>query len=87
MVDTVSTSSDGLAEVVKAAVAQAGKEQTAPYTQGDVDLSSKEAVILADRKRFDFVNKIKQKGDYNLLYSPIYLKVNYFFVSFFRTVF
>ncbi len=58
VVETVSTSAEGLADVVKAAVAQAGKGQIAPYVQGDVDLGSKQAVVAADRKRFEFVNAI-----------------------------
>ncbi len=58
VVNTTSTTSEGLDEVVKAAVANVGKGQTAPYVQGDIDLSSKEAVTAADKKRFDFVNKI-----------------------------
>jgi len=58
VVKTVSTSSDGLKAVVETAVAQVGKTQTAPYTQGDVDLTDKKAVEAADRKRFEFVNKI-----------------------------
>ena len=61
VVETVSTHSEGLAELVKAAVAQAGKEQTAPYDQGIIDLSDKKAVEAADRKRFSFVNKIVSK--------------------------
>ncbi len=56
--ETVSTSADGLGDVVKAAVARVGKGQAAPYAQGDIDLSDKKAVQAADRKRFDFVNKI-----------------------------
>ena len=58
VVNTTSTTSEGLDEVVKAAVANVGKGQTAPYVQGDINLSSKEAVTEADKKRFDFVNKI-----------------------------
>ena len=60
VVETISTSSghEGLAEVVQAAVQQNGKGQKAPYTQGNVDLTSKAAVAEADRKRFEFVNKI-----------------------------
>ncbi len=58
VVSTTSTSAEGLDEVVKAAVANAGKGQTAPYIQGNIDLSSKEVVVEADKKRFDFVNKI-----------------------------
>ena len=58
IVKTISTSSDGLKAIVEAAVAQTNKTQTAPYTQGDVDLTDKKAVEAADRKRFEFVNKI-----------------------------
>ena len=58
VVDTTSTTGDGLDELVKAAVARIGKSQAAPYTQEDVDLTDKQAVEAADRKRFVFVNKI-----------------------------
>ena len=58
VVETVSTSADGLAQVVAAAVNAIGKGQKAPYDQGDIDLTDKKAVAEADRKRFAFVNKI-----------------------------
>ena len=60
VIETISTDSDSsdLADVVKTAISLAGKGQTAPYHQGEVDLSSKEAVTEADRKRFAFVNGI-----------------------------
>ena len=60
VINTVSiTANDkGLAEVVKTAASLAGKEQKAPFEQGDIDLTSKEAVTEADRKRFAFVNDI-----------------------------
>ncbi len=58
VVNTTSTTSEGLEDVVKAAVANAGKGQTAPYVQGNIDLSNKDVVVEADKKRFDFVNKI-----------------------------
>ena len=61
VVDTVSTSGAGLEDVVKAAAAQAGKGQKAPYTQGEVDLTSKQAVEQADRRRFQFVNGLVAK--------------------------
>ena len=48
----------GLLEVVKAAVAQKGKEQKAPYWEGNVDLTDKNAVTESDRKRFEFVNGV-----------------------------
>ena len=58
VVETVSTSADGLKAVVEAAVAAVGKEQVAPYVQENVDLNNKKAVEAADRKRFEFVNRI-----------------------------
>ncbi len=58
VVETISTSADGLSEVVKKAVSLKGKQQKATYTQGEINLTDKKAVELADRKRFDFVNKI-----------------------------
>ncbi len=55
---TVSSSGKGLDKVIKAAVAAKGKSQSAPYAQGNIDLTDKKAVIEADKKRFAFVNKI-----------------------------
>ena len=63
VIETVSTASghSDLEKVVKAAIALKGKGQTAPYAQGDVDMTSKEAVTAADRKRFAFVSGIVKK--------------------------
>ncbi len=58
VIHTVSTSSKGLMEVVSCACTLSGKKQGAPYVQGNVDLNSKKSVEEADRKRFEFVNKI-----------------------------
>ena len=58
VVETVSTSADGLREVVKAAVSAVGTLQAAPYVQAEIDLSDKTAVEAEDRKRFAFVNGI-----------------------------
>ena len=58
VIDTTSTSGEGLKEVVKTAAMQEGKGQKAPYEQGNIDFSDKEEVLAADRKRFEFVNKI-----------------------------
>lgn len=58
VVKTVSTSADGLKEVIEKAVACIGVKQIAPYHQVDIDLTDKRAVEEADRKRFEFVNKI-----------------------------
>jgi len=60
VIQTISTAArnNGLAEVVRMAASLNGKGQKAPYSQGDIDLHSKEAVQAADRARFDFVNEV-----------------------------
>ena len=58
VVNTISTSANGLKSVIYAAIKQVGKPQSAPYTEGEINLSDKEAVLEADRKRFEFVNRI-----------------------------
>lgn len=58
VVKTVSLEGKGLTEVISAAVKQIGTEQKAPFHQGDIDLTVKEEVVAADRKRFAFVNRI-----------------------------
>lgn len=58
VVKTVSNSGDGLKDVVEAAISLVGKNQTAPYSQGEIDLTDKAVVEAADRKRFEFVNSI-----------------------------
>ena len=58
VISTVSTSSKGLKTLIEAAVNRIGDKQSAPYTDGDVDMADKSAVGAADRRRFDFVNRI-----------------------------
>lgn len=58
VIETTSTSGNGLKEVVSAAISVVGKEQKAPFVQSEVDLSDKGAVEGADRARFSFVNDI-----------------------------
>lgn len=58
VVETVSTSASGLKNVIDAAVAHKGKGQKAPYHQGEIDLTNKQAVEEADRKRFAYVNEL-----------------------------
>ncbi|MGI6608432.1 MAG: ferrous iron transporter B [Erysipelotrichaceae bacterium] len=61
VIKTVATANEGLKEVVSAAVSTAGTIQKAPYRQADIDLTDKQAVEDADRKRFDFVNRIVEE--------------------------
>ena len=63
VINTVSTTDKGIKEAVEAAAALEGKGQKAPYHQGNVDVTSKEAVEAADRKRFDFVNGIVKETE------------------------
>ncbi len=58
VVETISTSSDGLKQVMEKVISVRGTKQTPPYVQGDVDINSKKSVEYADRKRFEYVNKI-----------------------------
>ena len=60
VINTISTvaGDKGLKEIVKAAVAAKNSKQTAPFTQGDIDLTNKAEVEAADRKRYAFVNQI-----------------------------
>ena len=46
-----------------------GKEQKAPCMMGDVDLSDREAVVEADRKRFAFVNEIVAKVESRKIFT------------------
>ena len=60
VIETVSTTAgdNGLAAVVQKAASVKGSRQEAPYEQGDINLLDKAEVEAADRKRFEFVNKI-----------------------------
>ena len=60
VVSTISTmkKNNGLKELVNVAVSLQGEGQKAPYSQGNVDLNSKEAVQSADRVRYEFVNQL-----------------------------
>ncbi|MDO4482449.1 MAG: ferrous iron transporter B [Bacillota bacterium] len=58
VIDTVSTRTSGLKEVVEEAISVAGEKQKAPYHQGNINLHDKSEVEKADRARFEFVNSI-----------------------------
>ena len=63
IVETVSIDNkhDDIIKLVETAVSVIGSKQTAPYVQGDIDLTDKKVVEAADRRRFQFVNKIVTK--------------------------
>ena len=58
VVETVSTTREGLNDLMNAAIKLAGSKQKAPYTQEAVDMTDKKAVQAADRRRFAFVNEL-----------------------------
>ena len=60
VIETVSrtTNETGLEELITKAISLVGKEQKAPYIQKEVDITNKDAVLAADKKRFHFVNGI-----------------------------
>ncbi|MBR5245827.1 MAG: ferrous iron transporter B [Clostridia bacterium] len=58
VVETTSTHAEGVKELVRVAINLYGKAQKAPYIQGYVDFNDRKSVLVADRKRFDFVNQI-----------------------------
>lgn len=63
VIRTISLTGTGLAEAVRAAADAAGKGQTAPYRQENIDLTDKHSVEEADRKRFAFVNELVRAAE------------------------
>ena len=58
VINTTATSADGLKAVIDAVISNIGKNQSAPYSESGVNMTDKASVQAADRKRFEFVNKI-----------------------------
>ena len=71
VVETVSTTSkdEGLKELMKEVQKRKGAEQKAPYIQENIDLTDRNAVKEADRKRFKFVNKIVDETESRTVYA------------------
>ncbi len=69
VIETVSTSAEGLKDVVKEAVKLMGKGQIPPYVQGTIDMTNKQIVAAADKKRFEFVNKIVKEVETRKVYT------------------
>ena len=58
VIETVSSRSRGLKEVIAAATAAVGMIPKPPYVEGNIDTADKDAVYAADKKRFEFVDGI-----------------------------
>ena len=61
VVETTATAGKGMEQLIERVLAVAGEHQTAPYVQSEIDLHSKNEVITADKKRFEFVNGVVEK--------------------------
>ena len=69
VINTVSTTGDGLEELVQAAVARKGQTQQAPYRQDDQQITDKAAAEKADRERFAFVNAVVGKVEQRKVFT------------------
>ena len=71
VVETISTDFDqeDLGELIRQALARLGRGQKAPYSQGDIDLTDRQAVEEADRKRFAFVGGIVARVETRQTYT------------------
>ena len=69
VVNTVSIEGEGLKEIVDRAVIHANDIQKAPYIQGDIDMTNKEEVVAADKKRYEFVNNIVKETENRKVYT------------------
>ncbi len=58
VVETISTSNQGISELLCAVKRAVGGKQKAPYHEGSVDIADRAAVTEADKKRFSFVNAV-----------------------------
>ncbi len=77
VIETSSNSADGLDALIEKAVSIIGTNQSIPFRQSNIDIRDRAAVKAADRKRFEFVNRIvaeienRKSGNYNKLNDKI----------------
>ena len=69
VVETVSTSAEGLTEVIRQAMSVVGKPSKPPYNQADVDLTDRKAVVEADKKRYRFVNTVVSSVEHRKVFT------------------
>ena len=58
VIETVSTTGEGLEKLISTVNSVVGKGQTAPFDGKDVDMTSRESVEASDVKRYDFVKSV-----------------------------
>lgn len=69
VINTVSTSAEGLKMLVDTAVKQSQVLQKAPYIQEEIDLTDKKAVEASDVRRFKFVNGIVKEVESRKIFT------------------
>ncbi len=69
VIETVSTTAEGVGEVVNAVISVAGKPQKAPYVSYSDEITDKESAAKADRKRFEFVNKLVKEVEKRKIFT------------------
>ncbi len=67
IIDTVSTSSEGLEKVIRAAISSVGRVQAAPYKSNVSDISDRSSAEADDRARYAFVNGIVSSTEKRML--------------------
>ena len=58
VIETASTVGLGLKDVISQAISASGKSQSAPYVDENADHTTRDASAEADKRRYEFVNKI-----------------------------
>ncbi len=58
IIETTSTTADGLKQLIETAISLYGAAQPAPFLHGDINPHNKKESKDADRKRFKFINEI-----------------------------
>ena len=69
VLDTTSTTAEGLKDVVKAAVSVKGQVQKATYSQNDGNVFTKQEAAAADRRRYAYVNKLVSRVESRKIYT------------------
>ncbi|MBQ2285361.1 MAG: ferrous iron transporter B [Clostridia bacterium] len=69
VIATSSATNKGLKDVIDAILKVKGTSPEAPYIEGEVDYNDRNSVEEADRKRFEFVNKIVEEVETRKVYT------------------
>ena len=71
VIETTSTTAEGLGSVIESAVSVVGRGQIAPYVQKSYESVDKKSAATADRRRFDFVNSIVKSVEKRRVFTNV----------------